>query len=153
MLSMIGMIWISLVFLQGERISEEITLNSSNSYDLKLDFNGVDIGYYKVTIPKFSGQQVFVQVLDKNQNIVSEENIHTRMSLGYFYFKNSGTFTAKITNPSENQINLQVELGDTNSKNMILPGIIILTGSIMIIISSYMKLKNYRIEQPDENIS
>jgi len=152
-LSVIGMIWISLVFLQGERISEEIALNPSSSYDLKLDFDGSDIGYYKVTMPEFSGQQIFVQILDKNNNVISEENIHTKMSLGYFHFENSGTFTAKITNPSENQINLQVELGETNSKNMILPGIMILVGSIMIIVSSYMKLKNYKIAQPDENIS
>ena len=153
MLSVIGMIWISLVFLQGERISEEIALNPSSSYDLKLDFDGSDIGYYKVTMPEFSGQQIFVQILDKNNNVISEENVHTKMSLGYFHFENSGTFTAKITNPSENQINLQVELGETNSKNMILPGIMILVGSIMIIVSSYMKLKNYRIAHPDENIS
>ena len=152
-LSVIGMIWISLVFLQGERISEEIALNPSNSYDLKLDFDGSDIGYYKVTMPEFSGQSIFVQILDKSNNVISEENVHTKMSLGYFHFENSGTFTAKITNPSENQVNLQVELGETNSKNMILPGIMILVGSIMIIVSSYMKLKNYRIAQPDENIS
>ena len=152
-LSVIGMIWISLVFLQGERISEEIALNPSNSYDLKLDFDGSDIGYYKVTMPEFSGQSIFVQILDKSNNVISEENVHTKMSLGYFHFENSGTFTAKITNPSENQVNLQVELGETNSKNMILPGIMILVGSIMIIVFSYMKLKNYKIAQPDENIS
>ena len=153
MLSVIGMIWISLVFLQGERTSEEISLTPSNSYDLKLDFDGTGIGYYKVTMPEFSGQQIFVQILDKNLNVISEENIHTKMSVGYFHFENSGIFTAKITNPSENQLNLQVELGETNSEDMILPGIIILAGSIMIIISAYMKLKNYKIEQPDENIS
>jgi len=153
MLSVIGMIWISLVFLQGERTSDEIALNPSNSYDLKLNFDGAGIGYYKVTMPEFSGQQIFVQILDKNLNVISEENIHTKMSVGYFHFENSGIFTAKITNPSENQLNLQVELGETNSEDMILPGIIILAGSIMIIISAYMKLKNYKIEQPDENIS
>ncbi|MEK6931375.1 MAG: hypothetical protein AABZ37_04295, partial [Thermoproteota archaeon] len=64
----------------------------------------------------------------------------------------SGTYTAKITNPTENQINLQVEFGDANSENMIPSGVTILVGAVMIIISSYMKLKNYSIEQPDENI-
>jgi len=147
------MIWISLVFLQGERISEEIVLSPTNSYDLKLIFDGVGIGYYKLTMPEFSGQHIFVQILDKKLNVISEENIHTKMSVGYFKFENSGTFTAKIINPSENQVNLQVEFGNTNSNNMIFPGIVILIGSLMIIISSYLKLKNYRIEQPDENIS
>jgi predicted histidine transporter YuiF (NhaC family) len=96
---------------------------------------------------------IIFQILDKNQNIISEESVQTKMSVGYFNFEKSGTYTVKITNPSENQINLQVELGDANSENMILPGVMILVGAIIIIVLSYRKLKNYSIEQPDENIS
>jgi hypothetical protein len=150
-LSVIGMIWISLVFLQGDRIAEEIVLKSSNSHDIELNFNGKGVGYYKVFMPEFARDKVFVQILDKNQNIISEENVHTKMAVSYFDFK-SGTYTAKITNPTENQINLQVEFGDANSENMIPPGVMILVGAVMIITSSYMKLKNYSIEHPDENI-
>ncbi len=153
MLSVIGMIWISFVFLQGDRISEEVVLKSTNSHDIELNFNGKGIGYYKVFMPEFTGNQVFVHILDRNQNIISEEIIQTKMSVGYFDFEKSGIYTIKITNPSENQINLQVELGDANSEDMIFPGVIILIGAVMIIVSSYMKLKNYNIEQPDENIS
>jgi hypothetical protein len=150
-LSVIGMIWISLVFLQGDKTSEEIVLKSSNSHDLKLNFNGKGIGYYKVSMPEFSREQVFIQILDKNQNIISEESIQTKMSVGYFDFE-SGKYTAKITNPSEKEIHMQVELGDANSENMIPPGLMILVGAVMIIFSSYLKLKNYKIEHPDENI-
>ena len=153
MLSVIGMIWISFVFLQGDKISEEIVLKSTNSHDIELNFNGKGIGYYKVFMPEFVGNQIFVQILDRNQNIISEEIIQTKMSVGYFDFEKSGSYTAKITNPSENQINLQIEFGDANSENMISPGVMILVGAVMIIVSSYMKLKNYSIEQPDENIS
>lgn len=153
MLSVIGMIWISFVFLQGDRISEEVVLKSTNSHDIELNFNGKGIGYYKVFMPEFVGNQVFVQILDRNQNIISEEIVQTKMSVGYFDFGKSGIYTIKITNPSENQINLQVEFGDANSENMISSGVMILVGAIMIIVSSYMKLKNYNIEQPDENIS
>ncbi|HSB82921.1 MAG TPA: hypothetical protein VLD64_00340 [Nitrosarchaeum sp.] len=150
-LSVIGMIWISFVFLQGEKISEEIMLKSANSYDLKLNFNGKGVGYYKVFIPEFAHEQIFIQILDKNQNIISEESIQTKMSVGYFDFEN-GRYTVKITNPSEKQIDMKIEFGDTNSENMIPSGLMILVGSVMIIFSSYMKLKNYKIEQPDENI-
>ena len=150
---MIGMIWISFVFLQGDKISEEIVLKSSNSHDLELNFDGKGIGYYKVFMPEFVRNQVFVQILDENQNVISEESVQTKMSVGYFDFEKSGIYSMKITNPSDNQINLQVELGDTSSETMIPPGVMILVGAVMIIISSYMKLKNYRIEQPDENIS
>ena len=151
-LSVIGMIWISVVFLQGDKISEEIVLGSSNSHDVKLNLEGVGIGYYKVFLPKFSSEQIFVQILDINQNIISEESVQTKMSVGYFDFEKSGIYAIKITNPSKNQINLQVELGDAGSKVMIPPGVMILVGALMIIFSSYMKLKNYKIEQPDKNI-
>ena len=146
------MIWISVVFLQGDKISEEIVLGSSNSHDVKLNLEGVGIGYYKVFLPKFSSEQIFVQILDINQNIISEESVQTKMSVGYFDFEKSGIYAIKITNPSKNQINLQVELGDAGSKVMIPPGVMILVGALMIIFSSYMKLKNYKIEQPDKNI-
>jgi hypothetical protein len=151
-LSAIGIIWISFVFLQGDKISEEIVLESSNSHDVKLNLDGIGIGYYKVFMPKFNGEQIFVQILDKNQNIISEESVQTKMSVGYFDFEKSGIYTVKVTNPSKNQINLQVELGDAGSEVMIPPGVLILVGAIMIIFSSYMKLKNYKIEQPDKNI-
>lgn len=151
-LSVIGMIWISFVFLQGDRISEKIVLKSSNSHDIGLNFNGKGIGYYKVIMPEFVGDQIFVQILDKNQNIISEESVQTKMSVGYFDFEKSGTYTVKITNPSEKQIDLQVEIGDASSETMIPPGVMILVGAVMIIVSSYMKLKNYSIEQPDKNI-
>jgi hypothetical protein len=151
-LSVIGMILISLVFLQADRISEEIVLKSANSYDMELNFDGKGIGYYKVFMPEFAGDQVFVQILDNNLNVISEEGVQTKMSVGYFDFEKGGTYTVKITNPAENQINLQFEFGDTNSESMIPPGVMILVGALMIIVSSYFKLKNYNIEQPDKNI-
>lgn len=146
------MIWISFVFLQGDKISEEIALKSINSYDLEIDLKGKGIGYYKIFMPEFAGEQVFVQIVDKNLNVISEESVQTKMSVGYFDFENSGTYSAKITNPTENEIELEIELGDANSDTMIPPGVMILVGAVMIIFSSYMKLKNYRIEQPDKNI-
>jgi hypothetical protein len=90
--------------------------------------------------------------LDNNLNVISEESIQTKMSVGYFDFEKSGTYTVKITNPSENQVDLQFELGDASSETMIPPGVMVLVGAVMIIFSSYMKLKNYNIEQPDKNI-
>ncbi len=146
------MIWISIVFLQGDRISDEFPLESSNSFSMNLGFVGDDIGYYKVFMPEFAGDEVFVQVLDSSDNVISEQSIHTKMSVGYFDYEKAGKYTIKITNISENQINLQVEFGDTNSQNMIPAGVVILVGSVMIIVASYMRLKNYKIEHPDENI-
>ncbi len=152
-LGIIGMIWISFVFVETEKTNDTILLKQSNSFELKLEFTGVDIGFYRVYMPEFSGEEVFVQILDVKDNVIREERIQTKMSVGYFDFNEDGTHTVKITNISKNQINLQVEFGNTNSQQMIPAGILILVGAITMIVMAYLKIKNYNIEQPDENIS
>ena len=152
-LTIIGIIWISFIFVETEKIQDTISLKQSNSFELKLEFTGADIGFYRVYMPEFSGEEVFIQILDTKDNVIQEEEIHTKMSVGYFDFNEDGTHTVKITNISKNQINLQVEFGNTNSLQMIPAGILILVGSLIMIAMSYLKIKNYKIEQPDENIS
>jgi len=152
-LSIIGIIWISLVFVEGEKITEKFLLESSNSHDVNLDFQGNGIGYYKIFMPEYLGYEIFVQVLDNNKNIISEQTVHTKMSVGYFEFERNGKYTINVSNISKEQINMQVEFGETNSENMIPSGIIILVGVLLIISMSFIKLKNYKIEHPDENIS
>jgi hypothetical protein len=49
-------------------------------------------------------------------------------------------------------VNLEMELGDTNSKQMTGPGITIFVGILVLIGLSFFKIKNYNIAQPDENI-
>ena len=150
---MVGMIWLSVVFNEGERTLEKISLKSSDSAEIQMYFEGKDIGYYKIFMPEFSGEGVFVQILDQNLNIISDGPVETKMSVGYFDFEQSGVFVAKITNLSNAQMNLEVEFGDTNGREMIIPGIVTLVGGLMIVIASYIKLRDYRIEQPDEKIS
>ena len=152
-LTILGMIWLSVVFDEGNRISESFSLKSSDSTEIEMNFEGKDIGYYKIFVPEFSGEGVFVQILDQNQNVISDEIVETKMSVGYFDFEVGGMYVVKITNLSNDQINLEVEFGDTNGREMIMPGIVTLAGGLMIVISLYIKLRDYRIEQPDENIS
>ena len=149
----IGMIFLSLIFYDGERIVENFSLKSSDSAEMQIDFEGRDIAYYKIFIPKFSGNSLFVQVMDQNHNIISDGIVATKMSVGYFDFESSGTYVVKITNLSNEQMDLEVEFGDTNGREMVIPGIITLVGGLMIVIALYIKLRDYRIEQPDENIS
>ncbi|MCH7758037.1 MAG: hypothetical protein IIA19_06155 [Thaumarchaeota archaeon] len=151
-LTILGMVWLAVIFDEADKISDIFSLKSSDSTEIEMNFEGKDIGYYKIYLPEFSGEEVFVQILDQNQNIISDEIVETKMSVGYFNFE-GGTYVAKITNLSNDQINLEVEFGDTNSLEMIIPGIVTLAGGLMIIIASYIKLRDYRIEQPDENIS
>ena len=149
----VGIIWISIIFVETEKNYDEILLKQSNSFELELEFTGADIGFYKVYMPNFTGEEVFVQILDTQDNIIQEERIQTKMSVGYFDFNDNGTYTLKVTNISKNSIDMQVEFGNTNSQEMIPGGVLILVGAVMILVISYLKLKNYNIAQPDENIS
>ena len=148
-----AMIWISAVFLQGERVSDTLQIDESSSQDIKIQLKGQDIGYYKIFVNEFVGQRIFVQILDANDNVIEEHSIQTKMSVGYFDFDKDGRYTARITNVSGSHVDIQVELGSTNSQNMIPAGVMLLVGSVLIIIVSYMKMKNYKIAHPDENIS
>jgi hypothetical protein len=152
-LGIIGIVWISIIFIQTDKISEEFQLESLNSHKLQLDFEGEDIGYYKIFMPEFAGEKVFVQILDAKKSVISEQSVQTKMSVAYFDFYKSGDYTVNITNISKKVIILQVELGNTNAQDMIPSGIMIGISGILIMIASFIKLKNYRIEHPDENIS
>ncbi|MFQ5783114.1 MAG: hypothetical protein ACE5GR_08725 [Nitrosopumilus sp.] len=152
-LTILGIVWISFVFVETEKTHDEILLKQSNSFELKSEFTGVDIGFYKVYMPEFSGEEIFLQILDTKDNVIQEQKIQTRMSVGYFDYSEDGTYTVKITNISKNQINLQVEFGNTNSHEMIPAGVLVLVGAVTIIVMSYFKIKNYNMAQPDENIS
>ena len=104
-------------------------------------------------MPEFNDENVFVQILDKNLNVIQEQKVNTKFSVAYFNFDKDGLYTIKVSNISENSIDLQIEFGDTHSQKMIIPGIMILLGSLVMMLISYLKIKNYNIEQPDENIS
>ncbi len=151
-LTILGMVWLSVVFDQGDKISESFSLKSSDSAEIELYFEGKDIGYYKIFMPEFAGEGVFVQILDDNHNVISDGIVETKMAVGYFDFE-GGVYVAKITNLSDDQMNLEVEFGDTNGREMIIPGIVTLGGGLMLVIALYFKLRDYRIEQPDESIS
>ena len=152
-LVIIGMVWVSVIFNETEKNHEDTLLKKSSSIESKLEFTGTDIGYYKIYMPDFNDESVFVQILDKNLNIIQEQKVNTKFSVAYFDFSRDGVYTIKVSNISENSINVQIEFGDTHSQKMIAPGIMILVGSLIMMLISYLKIKNYNIEQPDENIS
>jgi len=152
-LVIVGMIWTSLIFNETEKAYDSILLKQSNSIEVKTELLGADIGYYKLYMPEFAREYVFVQILDDDDNVIKEQKINTKMAVGYFDFNENGTYTIKITNIAKNSIDLQVEFGNTNSQKMIPAGIMLLLGALGMMTTSYMKIKNYNIAQPEENIS
>ena len=152
-LVVVGMIWTAFIFDETEKKYDSIVLKESSSFETKLSFSGIDIGYFKLYMPEFAGEEVFVQILDPKENIIQEQMVQTKMSVAYFDFNEDGEYTIKITNVAKNPIDLQVEFGNTNSQKMYPSGILILVGALVMMIISYLKIKNYNIEQPEENIS
>jgi hypothetical protein len=142
-----------MVFVESDKISEEFILEVQRSHKIQLDFDGSGIGYYKILIPEFQKYKVFVQILDEKDNIISEKNVETKMSVSYFDFDVKGEYTVNMINILDHPIKIQVELGNTNVEEMVYSGIMTFTGGIVIVISSFIKLRNYRIEQPEENIT
>ncbi|MGY5151453.1 MAG: hypothetical protein ACW9XA_04215 [Candidatus Nitrosopumilus sp. bin_6a] len=152
-LIIVGIVWTAIIFDETEKKYDAITLKESSSFQTIQEFSGADIGYFKLHMPEFSGEEVFVQILDTKDNVIQEQMIQTKMSVGYFDFSENGEHTIKITNIAKNPIELQIEFGNTNSQKMVPSGIMILAGALAIMIVSYLKIKNYNIEQPEENIS
>ncbi len=152
-LVIIGIVWTAVIFDETEKKYDSSILKQSSSFETNLEFSGIDIGFYKLYMPEFAGEDIFVQILDPKENVIQEKRIQTKMSVGYFDFNEDGIYTVKITNISKNTIDIQTEFGNTNSQKMLPSGILILVGAIVMMIMSYMKIKNYKIEQPEENIS
>lgn len=148
-----GIFWLSVIFFEGDRISDEFWLKPADSTQMNMIFQGKDVGYYKVFMPDFAGTGVFVQVLDQNYNIIADGIIETKMSVGYFDYVQNGMYSLKITNLSEQEMRIEVEYGETKASQMVIPGLIALTGGLILVISTFIKLKNYRMAHPDENIS
>ena len=152
-LVIVGMVWTAFIFDETEKRYDSILLKQSNSFEVKTEFFGTDIGYYKLYMPEFAGEEVFVQILDTKENVIAEQMVETKLSVGYFDFNGNGEYTLKITNIVKNSIDIQTEFGDTNSQKMLPSGIMVLVGALVMMIMSYMRIKNYKIEQPEENIS
>ena len=142
-----------MIFVEGEKISDEFTLEPLESHKIQSYFEGEGVGYYKILMPEFLKYKIFAQVLDEDENIISEKNVETKMSVSYFDFEKNGKYTINVVNTLEHPIEIQIELGNSKVREMIYSGIMTFAGGIMIVVLSFVKLRNYRIEHPDENIT
>ena len=53
----------------------------------------MDIGYYKIYMPEFTDENIFVQILDTNLNIIQEQKVNTKFSVAYFDFDKEWEYT------------------------------------------------------------
>jgi len=151
-LSVIGVVLVGYGFSEGEKISQTFLLDTEQTESLDLRLQDSGIGFYKISIPDL-GDSVFIQIVDSQHNVLADKKIETKTAVNYFDFENSDVYTLKVTNLSDHQISVQIEFGDTNLSQIRYPGIVLYVGLVLLMISGYRRLKNYKIAQPDENIS
>ena len=141
-----------IVFSESEKLEQFMILEQTESDEISLYFEAGDIGYHKVTIPEFDGQGYFYRIVDDNYDTKKGDYIQTNMSNRYFDVKESGIYTMILSNTAKEKMNYQVEIGSTDIMNISIPTGVMFVGGLLLLFTSYIKLKNYRIEQPDENI-
>ncbi len=151
LLIIIGASGTIIVFSESEKLEQFMTVTQTESGEISLYFEAGDIGYHKITIPEFDGQGFFYRINDDNHDTISKGLIQTKMSIRYFDVKESGVYTMILSNTATDKMNYQVEIGSTDIMNISIPPGVMFVGGLLLLFTSYIKLKNYRIEQPDEN--
>jgi hypothetical protein len=152
LLIIIGASGTGIIFSESDKIQQVMTLKQTESNEVSLYFEVGDIGYHKITIPEFDGQGVFFRIVNENHDTVSKGISETKMSIRYFDVKESGMYTMILTNLAQEKMDYEIEIGSTDAIKIMIPAGIMFAGGLLLLFTSFMKLKNYRTEQPDENI-
>ena len=152
LLIIIGASGTGIIFSEADRSSQLMSLKQTESDQISMFFEENDIGYFTITNPEFQGQGVYYRVVDENYDTISKGIAETKMSIRYFDVKESGIYTIVLTNLAQEKMNYEVEIGSTNALIISIPAGVMFVGGLLLLFSSYMKLRNYRIAQPDENI-
>ena len=152
LLIIIGASGTGVIFSEAERSVKFMSLKQTEFDEMSLYFEVGDVGYHKITIPEFEGQGVFFRIVNEDYDTISKGIAETKMSIMYFDVKESGTHTIILTNLAQEKMDYEVEIGSTNSLMISMPAGVMFVGGLLLLFTSYMKLKNYRIEHPDEKI-
>ncbi len=152
LLIIIGASGTGIIFSEAERTLQSMLLKQIESDEISQYFEAGDIAYHKISIPEFEGQGVFYRIVNEDYDTISKGIAETKMSIRYFDVKESGAYTIILTNLAQEKMNYEVEIGSTNAIMISMPAGVMFVGGLLLLFTSYMKLKNYRTEQPDENI-
>ena len=152
LLVIIGASGTGIIFSEAERTFQSMLLKQNESDEISQYFEAGDIAYHKISIPEFEGQGVFYRIVNEDYDTISKGIAETKMSIRYFDVKESGAYTIILTNLAQEKMNYEVEIGSTNAIMISMPAGVMFVGGLLLLFTSYMKLKNYRTEQPDENI-
>ena len=152
LLIIIGASGTGIIFSEAERTLQSMLLKQIESDEISQYFEAGDIAYHKISIPEFEGQGVFYRIVNEDYDTISKGIAETKMSIRYFDVKESGVYTIILTNLAQEKMNYDIEIGSTNAIMISMPAGVMFVGGLLLLFTSYMKLKNYRTEHPDENI-
>ena len=152
LLIIIGASGTGIIFSDADRTTMNISLKQTESEEIGMFFEANDIGYHRITVPEFQGQGVYYRIVDENFDTITKGIAETKMSIRYFDVKEAGVYTIVVTNLAQDTINYEVEIGSTNALMISIPAGVMFAGGLLLLFTSYMKLRNYKIAQPDENI-
>ena len=152
LLVIIGASGTGIIFSEAERTLQSMLLKQIESDEISQYFEAGDIAYHKISIPEFEGQGVFYRIVNEDYDTISKGIAETKMSIRYFDVKESGAYTIILTNLAQEKMNYEVEIGSTNAIMISMPAGVMFVGGLLLLFTSYIKLKNYRTEHPDENI-
>lgn len=152
LLIIIGASGTGIIFSDADRTTMNISLKQTESEEIGMFFEANDIGYHRITVPEFQGQGVYYRIVDENFDTITKGIAETKMSIRYFDVKEAGVYTIVVTNLAQDTMNYEVEIGSTNALMISIPAGVMFAGGLLLLFTSYMKLRNYKIAQPDENI-
>src|SRR3989454_9015488 len=152
-LTVIGSIWIGILFFEVTKNSNRFLLDKSNSASVSLDLLGPGLGFYIISMDSYSVNVLIAKILDSHGNYYDVKKITNKVTVNYFQFDQTGKFILEVTNISDKPLRLTAELGDTKVHEITIPSVIVLMGAILLTFSGYRKLRNYITAQPDEKSS
>lgn len=140
------------LFMDASKTSQTFIIEPARTVMIQTSLESDDVGFFKVYMPDFAGQAVFVQILDPGSNIIADKKIQTKMAVNYFDIKENGKYATKVTNISQDSIPVEIEFGETHSEQIMYPAAAVLAGTAMMLVAAYKRL-SYSTAHPDENIS
>ncbi len=147
-LTITGIIVAVFVFTDGVKGEELEYVNIEQSVEYNFDLNGKGIGFFQITISDYNRDVLYVQIIDPDENVITDKKISTKMSANYFNFELDGNYKIKISNLSDRNLEVKSEFGDTNSSKLLIPGIVTAVGIVLIFFDIFWRVKNHRIAQP-----
>ena len=85
-LTVIGSIWIGMLFFEVTKNSNSFLLDKSNSASISLDLLGPGLGFYIVSMDNYSGNVLIAKILDSHGNYYDVKKITNKVTVNYFKF-------------------------------------------------------------------